>query len=108
MEEIRQSLGVCPQLNVLFLQMSVLEHLLLYGELKGLRGLGLEQAMVSILRKVNLIEKQHVEAAALSGGQVRDHFPVPSLYLPCTFPVPSLYLHVEAAALSGGQVRDRG
>ena len=34
MDQIRQSLGICPQHNVLFDRLTVLEHLKLFGRLK--------------------------------------------------------------------------
>ena len=35
---VRESLGLCPQHNVLFDQLTVAEHMWFYGRLKGLRG----------------------------------------------------------------------
>ena len=34
----RRSLGICPQQNVLFGSLSVMEHLLLYASIKGVAG----------------------------------------------------------------------
>ena len=34
MDQIRQNLGICPQHNVLFDRLTVLEHLTLFGRLK--------------------------------------------------------------------------
>ena len=36
MDEIRNSLGICPQYNVLFDDLTVEEHLWFYAKLKGL------------------------------------------------------------------------
>ena len=71
MAEIRISLGVCPQTNVLFDELSVDCHLKLYGELKGMGGADLEAAIVDMLSQVALSEKRHAAASALSGGQKR-------------------------------------
>lgn len=52
MDAIRTSLGVCPQQNVLFPELSVLQHLTLYGELRGLRGRVLQAAINDVLPRV--------------------------------------------------------
>lgn len=36
--EAQRSLGLCPQYDVLFDKMTVIEHMQFYGKLKGLRG----------------------------------------------------------------------
>ena len=71
MAEIRKALGVCPQQNVLFAELSPVEHLALYGELKGLRAADLVVAIGDMLRRVGLAERAAVRAEALSGGQKR-------------------------------------
>ena len=71
MVAIRQSLGVCPQLNTIFAQLTPAQHLRLYGSLKGLRGAELEAAIRTLLEQVTLAEKTHTNAEALSGGQKR-------------------------------------
>ena len=38
MARIRQDLGVCPQFDILWPEMTVLEHLLLHGAIKGFSG----------------------------------------------------------------------
>ena len=40
---VRQSLGLCPQHNVLFDNLSVIDHMWFYGSLKGLSGKSLEE-----------------------------------------------------------------
>ena len=40
---MRQSLGLCPQHNVLFDDLTVIDHMWFYGSLKGLRGKKLAQ-----------------------------------------------------------------
>ena len=71
MVAIRQSLGVCPQLNTIFAQLTPAQHLRLYGALKGLRGAELEATIRTLLEQVTLAEKTHTNAEALSGGQKR-------------------------------------
>ncbi|RLN46846.1 hypothetical protein BBO99_00008704 [Phytophthora kernoviae] len=71
MEEIRESLGICFQHDVLFEDLTVEEHLLLFGRVKGYREDEL-QALVDLqIGQVGLTEKRHVKAQELSGGMKR-------------------------------------
>ena len=63
--------GYCPQFDRLYEQMTVEEHLYLYGRIRGLAGRSLERAVHVILHRVQLGEFQHREALALSGGTRR-------------------------------------
>jgi ABC-type multidrug transport system ATPase subunit len=70
-DEIRQSLGFCPQHDVLYARLSVREHLWFYGSLKGLWGKELEEQIVKSVADVGLTEKLLVSSGSLSGGQKR-------------------------------------
>lgn len=70
-DEIRQSLGFCPQHDVLYARLSVREHLWFYGSLKGLWGKELEEQIVKAVADVGLTEKLLVSSGSLSGGQKR-------------------------------------
>mmetsp|Transcript_71331 Transcript_71331/g.189760 ORF Transcript_71331/g.189760 Transcript_71331/m.189760 type:complete len:1192 (-) Transcript_71331:531-4106(-) len=71
MDEIRRSLGVCPQLNVIFEGLTPTQHLHLYGALKGLSGVALTDATDRMLEQVKLSERAHTNSDSLSGGQKR-------------------------------------
>jgi ABC-type multidrug transport system ATPase subunit len=71
MPQIRSSIGVCPQQNVLFGQLSVQQHLELYAELKGLRSHAAAAAIDALLGRMDLAARRHARSAALSGGQKR-------------------------------------
>ena len=71
MRSIRLSLGVCPQLNVIFEPLTPVQHLQLYAELKGLGGAQLDATIEQLLAHVMLLEKKHTESRHLSGGQKR-------------------------------------
>jgi ABC-type multidrug transport system ATPase subunit len=71
MPTIRQSLGVCPQHDVLYASLTVYEHLCIYGELKGMNGSDLEDEVQAKIRMVGLTEKVHTKSSALSGGMKR-------------------------------------
>jgi ATP-binding cassette subfamily A (ABC1) protein 1 len=71
MARIRRQLGVCPQHDVLYKELTVKEHLIFYGELKGLKGAGLREHVSKRIAEVGLTEKINVKSGSLSGGQKR-------------------------------------
>uniref|UniRef100_H3GYZ5 ABC transporter domain-containing protein n=1 Tax=Phytophthora ramorum TaxID=164328 RepID=H3GYZ5_PHYRM len=71
MEEIRESLGICFQHDVLFEDLTVEEHLLLFGRVKGYRDDELQGLADVQIGKVGLTEKRHVLSKELSGGMKR-------------------------------------
>ncbi|CAD7696947.1 unnamed protein product [Ostreobium quekettii] len=54
MEQIYDSMGVCPQHNLLWDTLTATEHLLFYGRLKGLTGAELKAAVADALKSVRL------------------------------------------------------
>jgi ABC-type branched-subunit amino acid transport system ATPase component len=64
-------LGVCPQQNVLWDDLTVEEHLLFFAGLKGLSSSAAEAAMRSVVREVGLTEKVRTASKDLSGGMKR-------------------------------------
>jgi ATP-binding cassette subfamily A (ABC1) protein 3 len=70
MHEIRQCLGVCPQHDILFPELTVMQHLLIFAAFKGVKE-NTKTAAEKMIAEVGLMEKAHVKAAALSGGQKR-------------------------------------
>ncbi|KAG2766856.1 ABC transporter A family member 1 [Phytophthora cactorum] len=71
MGEIRQSLGLCFQHDVLYSELTVEEHLLFYGRVKGYRGAALREEVNTKITEVGLTEKRRVFAGSLSGGMKR-------------------------------------
>jgi len=69
MDEIRKSLGVCPQHNVLFPELTVEEHLRFFAHLKCVEGV--QEAVEGQIARIGLTEKRYVRAGNLSGGQQR-------------------------------------
>jgi ATP-binding cassette subfamily A (ABC1) protein 3 len=68
----RLSLGVCPQFTAIDSQLTVREHLLVYGRLKGLQqGRELRDNVESILRGTALVVYADRLASKLSGGNQR-------------------------------------
>mmetsp|Transcript_200 Transcript_200/g.364 ORF Transcript_200/g.364 Transcript_200/m.364 type:complete len:2007 (-) Transcript_200:174-6194(-) len=68
---IRKITGICPQHNVLFPSLTVEEHLLFFGRVKGLSGHELQRSADESINDVGLTEKRHVPSSALSGGMKR-------------------------------------
>ncbi|GMR40476.1 hypothetical protein PMAYCL1PPCAC_10671 [Pristionchus mayeri] len=67
--QIRRSVGLCPQYNILFNTLTVWEHLDFFSNLKG-RGFEKNEAM-DLLVRLKLDFKAHARAGTLSGGQKR-------------------------------------
>ncbi|XP_063962912.1 phospholipid-transporting ATPase ABCA1-like isoform X2 [Lytechinus pictus] len=70
-DEIRQSLGMCPQHNVLFDRLTVAEHLWFYARLKGATANDVAIEMEQMLQDLNLPHKRDEYSANLSGGMKR-------------------------------------
>ena len=71
MAEIRKYIGVCPQHDVLFAELTVKEHLEIFAGLKGLSGDVAAKAVTDKIAEVGLTEKSEVLSKNLSGGQRR-------------------------------------
>ncbi|XWS56284.1 hypothetical protein CRYUN_Cryun09bG0072800 [Craigia yunnanensis] len=71
MNEIRKELGVCPQHDILFPELTVREHLEMFAILKGVKEDGLESAVTEMVDEVGLTDKLNTVVRALSGGMKR-------------------------------------
>jgi ABC-type multidrug transport system ATPase subunit len=69
--KIHAVMGVCPQHDILWIDLTAIEHLLFYGRLKGYKGKQLKQNIRKILASVNLTEFANVKAGKFSGGMKR-------------------------------------
>ncbi|XP_061399278.1 phospholipid-transporting ATPase ABCA3-like [Musca vetustissima] len=70
-EGARMSLGICPQHNVLFDDLSVADHLIFFSRLKGLKGDAITQEVNKYIRMIELEDKANVASSKLSGGMKR-------------------------------------
>ena len=68
---IRSSLGVCPQHDVLFENLSVAEHIVFFSRLKGYTWQAAAQEADYFLRLFHLGKRARHKGAELSGGQRR-------------------------------------
>uniref|UniRef100_A0A7I4ACZ0 ABC transporter domain-containing protein n=1 Tax=Physcomitrium patens TaxID=3218 RepID=A0A7I4ACZ0_PHYPA len=73
MDRIYSCMGVCPQHDLLWGQLTGREHLLFYGRLKNLKGADLNSAVESSLRSVNLWDNgvADKQCRTYSGGMKR-------------------------------------
>ncbi|XP_023584173.1 phospholipid-transporting ATPase ABCA3 [Trichechus manatus latirostris] len=71
MAQIRKSLGLCPQHDVLFDDLTVAEHLYFYAQLKGLSLWKCREEVRQMLRTLHLEDKRDSLSKFLSGGMRR-------------------------------------
>ncbi|XP_075638014.1 ABC transporter A family member 1 isoform X1 [Castanea sativa] len=71
MDEIRKTLGVCPQNDILFAELTVKEHLEIFAILKGVNEEFLERVVMDMIDEVGLADKTNTTVKALSGGMKR-------------------------------------
>ena len=71
MHNIRRNLGVCPQHDILFPDLTVEEHLSMFAAFKGTPRNQLRDEVEKMIQSVGLTEKRHARSKTLSGGQKR-------------------------------------
>ncbi|KAG6447131.1 hypothetical protein O3G_MSEX004780 [Manduca sexta] len=70
-ELARKSLGICPQHNVLFPDLTIAEHIIFYSRLKGVSQNNLKKEVDHFIKVLELEEKRDALSSTLSGGQKR-------------------------------------
>lgn len=71
MKAVRHSVGLCPQHNILFDELTVREHIEFFGRLKGLDRVAIQREVEKYVRLIGLESKQDATVATLSGGMKR-------------------------------------
>lgn len=71
MDSVHSNLGICPQHDTLFDELTVQEHLYFFCKLKGYISDLVPSEIDRIIATLNLEEKRHTITAALSGGWKR-------------------------------------
>ncbi|OWY94279.1 ABC transporter [Phytophthora megakarya] len=69
--ELRRVIGICPQHDVLFQDLTVEEHLLLFATMKHVPRNKVRSSVDKMVEDVGLTEIRHALAKTLSGGQKR-------------------------------------
>ena len=71
-DQARNSLGLCPQHNVLFDELTVREHLIFFARLKGIAsGHEINEEVRRYVSLLELNDKEHAQSHTLSGGMKR-------------------------------------
>lgn len=70
-ESVRQSLGFCPQHNILFDELTVREHIIFFSWLKGVRKDNLNSEVEKYTKILQLEDKIDTQSCKLSGGMKR-------------------------------------
>lgn len=71
MDEFRKKLGICPQHDVLFENLTIREHLDMFCVFKGVESHLINDEVNAMLEEMNLTDKADKLAGSLSGGQKR-------------------------------------
>ena len=69
--EVRTLIGFCPQQNVLFPTLTVKEHLIFFGSIKGIHGKELKDMVEKMMNDIGLTAKAESISSSLSGGMKR-------------------------------------
>jgi ABC-type arginine transport system ATPase subunit len=104
MPAIRASLGVCPQFDILWPVLTVLEHLQIYAALRGIPRREVLTAAWQAAQDVDMLSQLNTQAGQLSGGQ-RRKLSVAIAFMGnprivVRFPAPRI-LHFQFANLNG-------
>ena len=71
LESLRRIMGVCPQTNILWKNLTVQEHLNLFGRLRGLTSEEIHESSIQLLEMLEMLHLADCYASNLSGGQKR-------------------------------------
>eukprot|EP00775_Hariotina_reticulata_P013231 gene13231-13362_t len=71
LDRVRPQIGVCPQFDVLWTELTGLEHLVVAGHVKGISPSQVRPQAVELLQRVQLLPAAGVRSAAYSGGMKR-------------------------------------
>lgn len=71
MSNIRRMIGVCPQFDILWDELSGEEHLRLFASIRGLKPASIKSVVEKSLAEVKLTEAARMRASSYSGGMKR-------------------------------------
>lgn len=71
LKKAREEIGLCPQHNMLFIDLTVLQHLLFFGRLKGMTTKDARKEAEELMQRLELKEKKNMFGNQLSGGMKR-------------------------------------
>ena len=67
LRKVHEIMGVCPQFDILWEELSAKEHLYFYGRLRNIPKEVLPSATDKVLKKLNLYEVRNIPAKKYSG-----------------------------------------
>lgn len=70
-QNIRNSLGLCPQHNILFDELTVAEHIKFFSKLKGFQDVQIVEEIDKYITMLELEDKRNAQSHTLSGGMKR-------------------------------------
>ncbi|KAL1517917.1 hypothetical protein ABEB36_001617 [Hypothenemus hampei] len=71
MNKVRESLGLCPQHNIIFDELTVAEHLYFFSRLKGMEESKIKDEITHYVNLLELEPKRNAKSSSLSGGMKR-------------------------------------
>ena len=71
LEKVQMNIGVCPQFDVLWPELTVYEHILFYARLKGCSPSNEHLKVKKAMQEVYLTAFENFKASELSGGMKR-------------------------------------
>lgn len=71
MDGVRRSLGLCPQHNIIFDELTVAEHIYFFSKLKGLTPTETKREIDKYVELLELEPKRNAQSKTLSGGMKR-------------------------------------
>ncbi|EGR29336.1 hypothetical protein IMG5_158040 [Ichthyophthirius multifiliis] len=71
MEEIRKYIGVCPQFDILWDELTAQEHLEMYCKIKNMRLEEIPKEIDRRMQEVNMFDRKNQRVGTFSGGQKR-------------------------------------
>lgn len=69
--EVKKSIGICPQENIIFDELTVYENLMFFGNMYTIEPKILRERIVQLIEKMGLEDKRKTKAEKLSGGMKR-------------------------------------
>ena len=70
-EELREIIGVCPQFNILWGELTAYEHMYMFAEIKRVPKSDIEPMINKKLKEVNLLNVKDAQVSTFSGGMKR-------------------------------------
>ena len=71
MDDIRQHIGLCPQHDILYPELTILEHLEIFGQLKNMEKGEMKLQINNLIKDLEMEKYKNMRVKTLSGGYKR-------------------------------------